>query len=102
MKESKRSKQIGKIIDSIRAFRKGDKVYSMRNSAWGLWPMKVIDVHSNGCSFKHTNLGTGWFGFRDLELESLITPERLAQIDLLKRAESEVSDMKAKLFGKGA
>ena len=101
MKESKKSKQIGRIIDSMRALRKGDKVYATSNLVWGgvqLTITKVWPDYMGGYNCEHPTMGVGCFEEEDLVLASQLSPAIRAKLAKLKLLKAQCAKLEKKFM----
>jgi len=77
-------------------FQKGDKVYAIRNEAWGMRPMTVLKTEQTGAICQH-GVNTGWFPFKEL---AHMTPQRTKALAKLRKLGKQLDAMSARLFGK--
>lgn len=81
-------------------FRKGDKVYTMKNQSWGLEAMTVESVNWVNITCIHPELGKGAFPPEDLKLSSKISNGRKLKLHKVKNREDELLQEIRKLFPK--
>ena len=82
----------------MKKFKKGDEVYVMNNSVWGMVPMKVTAVwDDDAVSCKHPDfIANGWFHHHAV---AGYTPARAAKLRELSKLLKQVDLMKKDLFG---
>lgn len=80
--------------------KEGDLVYAIKNSEWGVKPMKVHKDHGFGFSCVHWDDPRliGWFHNDDIIHCSQISEERKADLQKLLDLKDEISKLKEKLF----
>lgn len=81
-----------------KAFKLGDRIFTTKNSAWGLLPMTIIKVFNDGVNAEHKEFtSNGWFSMNEIEPW---TKQRQIKVDKLILLKKLADDFERELFSK--